>query len=125
MALARARFRPSTVISTLVPRAMPSGWTVSRVGGVVRFPVERTVLSAAQAAGASAAHAANPRALFRSHLVMIHLVNFQCSIKQAGGEALAVRREFQSKGPIRLLRHGADLRQVHGLKEADGAIGRG
>src|SRR5580700_5491485 len=46
MALALARFKPSTVNSTVVPRAMPTGDTLFNVGGVVRSPVGRSLLAA-------------------------------------------------------------------------------
>src|SRR5262249_11872340 len=36
---ARARLKPSTVISTVAPRARPSGDTSLTVGGVMRLPV--------------------------------------------------------------------------------------
>ena len=51
MALALARFRPSTVISTVAPRATPSGATELMVGGVVRLPVGESVESARSASG--------------------------------------------------------------------------
>src|ERR1022692_1267775 len=111
MALARARLSPSTVISTVVPRATPSGCTVSRVGGVVRLPLGWIVLSAASTAPAkSAAWAALTRTLFRSHrFLMIHLVNLQKPIEQPGREPLTIGGELQTERPIHLLRHGANL----------------
>src|SRR5260370_22509072 len=55
MALALARFNPSTVISTVVPRAMPTGLTAFSVGGVVRLPVGWSVLAADKVKAARAA----------------------------------------------------------------------
>src|SRR5215472_5070365 len=46
MTLAFARFRPSMVISTEVPRATPCGATEFSVGGVVRFPAAESVAAA-------------------------------------------------------------------------------
>ena len=45
---ALARFRPSTVISTVPPRGTPCGETELIVGGVVRLPVGQSVVVGAQ-----------------------------------------------------------------------------
>src|SRR6478609_7093446 len=44
MAEARARFRPSTVISTVAPRETPCGDTELIVGGVMRLPVGESAI---------------------------------------------------------------------------------
>src|SRR5579862_3340592 len=110
MAEARARLRPSTVISTVVPRAMPRGETALRVGGVVRLP-------AAKASGAAQRSRAN--------LVMRRLVEFELAVEEGGGEGFAVGGEFEAEGPIGLVGDGPDFGEVGGAEEFDGAIGGG
>src|SRR2546429_5135003 len=53
-ALGRERFKPSTFISTVAPRATPKGVTELIVGGVVRLPVGHSVELWAKAAAVMA-----------------------------------------------------------------------
>src|SRR5947209_16143419 len=100
MALARDRFRPSTVSSMLVPRAAPNGVTESSVGGVVRLP------AAAAADVNASAHAANTALLRRQQFLMIHLVDLYLPVHKARGQGFSVGRELQPEGPVHAPRHG-------------------
>src|SRR5580658_10749766 len=116
MALARARLSPSTMRSTVVPRAIPKGATVSSVGGVVRLPVGWSPESARAMLRASASESGS--ALFRSRSFrMIHLVNFQMTVEEARRELLSVGREFQAESPIRQIGDGAHFGEVGGAED--------
>src|SRR5215813_419210 len=120
MALVRARFRPSTVISAVVPRAMPCGVTEFSVGGVVRLPVGCNSAPAA-AVATSATHR-----LLRSHRFrMIHLVHLQLPIEETSRQNLSAWCERQPEGPIGLVPHGEDFAEVRGPEYFGGAVGPG
>src|SRR5438270_13672908 len=105
MPLALARFNPSTVSSTVVPRAIPCGETVSSVGGVVRLP---------------AAHAAAAQKVSNAAL----LIKFQRPIEHPRSERFSVRRVLKPERPIRQLRNRADLGQIGCSQNLDGAVRR-
>src|SRR6516165_3350557 len=107
MALARARLRPSKAISTVVPRAMPSGVTVLSVGGVVRLPAAKR--TAGQARDAS----------------LLNIVNLESAIEVSCRQLLAAGREFEAEGPVGQFGNAPHFRQVGGAEEFDGAVGRG
>src|ERR1700722_11507096 len=100
MALALARLRPSTVISTVVPRATPTGETELSVGGVMRLPVGESPAITGDSA----------RMAFRSQdFRMIDLINLQDPIKQACCQRSSVRRKLKPEGPVRQTGHCANF----------------
>src|SRR5215469_10131980 len=107
MALARARLRPSKAISTVVPRAMPSGVTVLSVGGVVRLPAAKRTEGQARSAS------------------LLNVVNLESAIEVSCRQLLAAGREFEAEGPVGQFWNAPHLRQVGGAEEFDGAVGRG
>src|SRR5436309_2858546 len=105
-ALVRARLRPSTFISTVAPRATPSGETELIVGGVVRLPVGQSSADCANAVAARAAaskmffiHTTSLRQVSRlangraQHLSDI--VELNGSIEPAGGGSFAIGRKTE------------------------------
>src|ERR1041384_4025769 len=107
MALARARFSPSTVISTLVPRATPRGATELSVGGVVRLPApERTVAQSSRAA------------------LHPNVVDFKVAIEEPRCELVPAGRELQAERPVGEFGNHADLGEIGRAKELDIAVGR-
>src|SRR4051812_670201 len=111
MALAPARLSPSTVISTDVPRATPSGATELSVGGVVRLP----------AATSSIAEQAKRLA---ARLLRRDIVNLKVAIEKPRCKLVPGRRELQPEGPIRQPGNRADLGQIGGPKQLHATIGR-
>src|SRR5438270_5910102 len=109
MALARARFRPSTVISTAVPRATPSGETELSVGGVVRLPAannepaQKTKVS--RAGSMTARHPDG--------------VNFKVAIEEPRCEFVPGRRELEAERPVGQLGNGADLGEIGRAEQLD------
>src|SRR5438067_346149 len=150
MALARARLRPSTVSSTVVPRTTPTGTTELSVGGVMRLPdgwLESAAASTAliakpvnislltraarnrrrwsQAARRTATVRERSTPLMsRNLLTMIHPVDFECAIKARGGEGFSVGREREAEDPVRLCADRADFGKINRAEKLDRVIRR-
>src|SRR5260370_20502822 len=112
MGEARARFRPSTVISTVAPRDTPCGDTELMVGGVMRVPVGES-LSCANIEVAIQPKTRIDLMSISQELNVIHQrVNSERAIETSCREALSVRREFQRQHPIGLFGERCDLVEV-------------
>src|ERR1051326_5851920 len=104
MAEVRARLRPSTVSSTVVPRAMPWGETELSVGGVVRRLAPwaarraRTIPPQTRTeCGGSGKRPSGWAALLGG---IGYLVEFDVAVEEGGGQGVAVGGEVEALRPV-------------------------